>query len=437
MARLVRRTWRSSIESGLPRRDRRSCSYEAYVPDPLVGRPMTIDDDVAADIADAEAAVIRLNARHGVLSDTEALARLLLRAEAVASSRIEGLEVGPRRLLRAEAAEKLGDDPRDVTAAEVLGNVEAMTWATRASTQGGPLALEFILETHRLLLAHHDPHGIAGLVREEQNWIGGSGFNPCSAVYVPPPHEFVGALLEDLVEFMNDDLQSPLAQAAIAHAQFETIHPFGDGNGRVGRALIHVVFRRRGLAPYVAPPLSLVLATRSKAYIGGLTAFRYPGAPTSKAAHQGLNEWLAVLASACRRAVEDVGAFEDRVQQLRDQWLERLKPVRADSAAERLVHVLPGAPIVTVATAAALIGRSYQQTNQAMQRLATAGVVRQITVGQRNRAFEAAEVIDAFTDLERQLASPTGDTKASRPVRPVPRRAVGRGSASRSSSRSG
>ena len=422
MAKVVRRTWRSSIESGLPRRDRRSCEYESYIPDPLVGRPLTIDADVAADVADAEAAIIELNARHGVLADTEALARLLLRAEAVASSKIEGLVVGPRRLLRAEAASQLGDDARDVTATEVLGNLESMAWATSEAANGRPITRDFILETHRRLLTHTDRHGIAGHVREEQNWIGGSGHNPCSATFVPPPPEFVQELLDDLVAFLNDDLQSPLAQAAIAHAQFETIHPFADGNGRVGRALVHVALRRRGLAPRVVPPISLVLATRSKDYIHGLTNVHYRGAPTSKAAHDGLNQWLAIFATACRRAVDDVTVFEARIQALRDTWDQRLGPVRADSAAQRLLIALPGAPILTVTTAAALIGRSYQQTNHAMQRLTDVGVLRQITVGQRNRAFEATEVIDAFTDLERQLASPAGDTRRARANRPAPGR---------------
>ncbi|MGQ0433141.1 MAG: Fic family protein, partial [Microthrixaceae bacterium] len=352
MARFVRRTWRSSITSGLPRRDRRSCQYDAYVPDPLAERQIALDADVAADIGEAEAAIVELNARHGGLADTEALARLLLRAEAVASSKIEGLEVGPRRLLRAEAASQLGEDPRDVTAAEVLGNVESMAWATSDAASGQPITRDFLLEAHRRLLAHTDHRGIAGQVRNEQNWIGGSSYNPCSAAFVPPPPELVSDLLDDLVAFLSDDLLSPLTQAAIEHAQFETIHPFADGNGRVGRALIHVVLRRRGLASRVVPPISLVLATRSKDYIQGLTNTRYRGAATSKAAHQGLNEWLATFAGACKRAVDDVTVFEDRVQALAKAWQERLGRVRANSAAQRLLTVLPGAPILTVSTAA-------------------------------------------------------------------------------------
>ena len=130
MARLEARRWKSDA-TGLTRRDRRPCDYAVYLPDPLSGRRFVLDGDVAADVADAEAALVRLNTSADALADTEALARLLLRAESVASSRIEGLEVGGRRLLRADAARHLGEDPRDVTAAAVLGNIDAMVWGRR------------------------------------------------------------------------------------------------------------------------------------------------------------------------------------------------------------------------------------------------------------------------------------------------------------------
>jgi Fic family protein len=259
-----------------------------------------------------------------------------------------------------------------------------------------------------------------------QNWIGGSDFNPCSAAFVPPPPEHVESLLEDLCAFCNSGSLPAIAQAAIAHAQFETIHPFVDGNGRTGRALIHVVLRRRGLVERVLPPISLILATWSRRYIGGLNASRYRGPQTSVAAHEGLNEWVGLFAWATRRAVADAETYERSVAGLRSAWRDRLGRVRAGSAADLLVNALPGAPIITVRSAAALIGRSEQATNGAIARLADANVLTQTTVGRRNRAFEAAELIDAFTALERQLASPDGNTEVSLPARPVPRRRAAR-----------
>jgi Fic family protein len=422
MSRVVKRRWEADLSAGLSRRDRQSCQYEAYIPDPLVGRRIVLDGDVAADVADAEGAVARFDAESLALSDTEALARLLLRAECVASSKIEGLEVGPRRLIRAEAARVLGDASGDVTADEVLGNIDAMSWAVETLAGQKTVTVKGLLEIHRRLLAGTRLADHAGRIRTDQNWIGGSSYNPCSASFVPPPPEEVEALLDDLCAFCSDDSLPAVVQAAIAHAQFETIHPFIDGNGRTGRALIHVVLRRRGLAGRVLPPISLVLATWATDYIAGLTATRYRGAPTSEAAHEGINRWIGLFASATGRAVADAGIFEGRVVEIEKGWRARVGRIRADSATDRLIRALPGAPIVTAAGAADIIGRSFQQTNEAISRLADAKVLKQITVGKRNRAFEASEIIDTFTDLERSLASPRGDTRSSPPVRTVPRR---------------
>lgn len=422
MATLLRRRWQSEVDRGLPRQDRRSCDYEAYVPDPLTDRPFALDGEVAADVADAERAITRLNIEAAALVDTEALARLLLRAESAASSRIEGLEVGGRRLLRAEAARELGEDPQDVTATEVLGNIEAMTWAIRSVTDGARITVDHLLGVHRRLIAGTRLESHGGRIRAEQNWIGGSSYNPCSAAFVPPPPEMVGDLLEDLCAFCNEDSLPAVVQAALAHAQFETIHPFVDGNGRAGRVLIHLVLRRRGIAPRVLPPISLILATWARDYVDGLTATRYPGAASSPEAHHGCNRWVALFASACLRAVSDAEAFEERARRLQHTWRERLGPVRAGSAVDLLVTALPGAPVLTVRSGAELIGRSVQAANEAITRLVKAGILRQLNAGRRNRAFEAVEVVEAFTDLERQLASPAGNTRLSAPARPAPRR---------------
>ena len=315
--------------------------------------------------------------------------RLLLRAEALASSRIEGLEVGRRRLLRAQAARQLGENPRDVTALEVLGNIEAMLWAVEAVPPGGAVTVDIVLEAHRLLLAGTRLAEHGGRTRTVQNWIGGSDYNPCAAAFMPPPHELVDELLSDLSAFCNDDSLPAVAQAAIAHAQFETIHPFVDGNGRTGRALVQLVLRRRGLAPRILPPISLILATWPRDYVGGLSGTRYEGPPDSEEAHAGVNRWIALVASACRRAAEDAGRFEEQLRALQDSWRERLRPVRRGSAADLLLGTLPGAPLLTATTASDLIGRSFQATSQAIDRLVETGILKQVTGGRRNRAFEA------------------------------------------------
>jgi Fic family protein len=422
MARVIRRHWTTDVGAGLARRDRRSCDYEAYVPDILAGRNIALDGDAAADVADAERAIATLDAAAVTLADTEALARLLLRAECVASSRIEGLEVGARRLLRAEAALELGEQSSDVTAIEVLANISAMSSAIQSVSPGDPITVDQLLAFHRTLLAGSRLSAHAGVIRDEQNWIGGSSYNPCSAAFIPPPPEYVSGLLEDLCLFCNGDSLPAVAQAALAHAQFETIHPFVDGNGRTGRALIHLVLRRRGLATRTLLPVSLVLATWASDYIAGLDATRYRGTASSKAAHDGLNLWVARFAAAAKRAVDDANSFEARTQALQHDWRRALGAVRADSATDRLLRALPGAPLITVNSAAALVGRSFTAVNQAIGRLLASGILKQTNVGRRNRAFEAPAVIQAFTDLERQLASPEGNTRTSEPARRVPRR---------------
>jgi Fic family protein len=420
VSRVIRRRWITDF-SAPSRRDRRSCEYEAYVPDPLLSREITLDGEVAADIADAEAAIVRLNVASSLV-DTEALARVLLRAESVASSKIEGLQVGARRLLRAEAARDLGERSIDITATEILGNIEAMAFAVQSVSVGEPVTLELLLELHRRLLAGSflETHG--GRFREVQNWIGGSDYHPCNAAFVPPPPELVGGLVDDLLAFCNGDSLPAVAQAAIAHAQFETIHPFVDGNGRTGRALIHMILRRRGLAPRVLPPVSLVLATWAKDYIGGLAATRYRGPASSREANTGMKLWIARFAGASKRAVDDASSFEQRALSIETAWRERLGKVRARSAADLLLRALPGAPVVTVNSAADLIGRCFRQTNDAVTRLVEARILKQVSVARRNRAFEAPEIIAAFTDLERRLASPEGDTRVSPPARRVPPR---------------
>ncbi len=275
---------------------------------------------------------------------------------------------------------------------------------------------------HHHLLAGGRLGEHAGRLRTEQNWIGGSSFNPFGAAYVPPPPELVPELVADLLAFCNSDDLPAVAQAAIAHAQFETIHPFADGNGRTGRALIHLILRRRGLARHVTPPVSLILATWTQSYLDGLVRFRHLGSPESPEAGEGVDLWVGRFAAACTRATADAVLFEQRAAELERSWRERLTTVRAGSTADLLLRRLIGAPILTASRAATLLDRSFPAVNGAIERLVQAGILRQVTVGRRGRVFESPEVIAAFTDLERQLASPEGDTRQSPPGRPVPRR---------------
>lgn len=422
MASHIRQRWTAQFE-GMSRRDRQGCNYDAYLPDPLAGWELFMPADVAADLADAENAVAELNRAGTSHVSLEGLARFLLRAESVGSSMIEGLVAATRRLVQAEVALARGDDAADRVAVEVLGNIAAMEAAVEVATADDRFTLDDLLGIHRALMDRSPTPQLRGVVREVQNWIGGSSYNPCSASFVPPPPDQVPGLLDDLVAYVNDDIHSPLAQAAIAHAQFETIHPFADGNGRTGRALVHVVLRRRGLAPAFVPPISLVLATWASTYIDGLMTYRHLDESDSPERSTAAAEWLRLFATATHRACIDAEHYATRIDDLTATWRDRVGRVRADSGTDRLLSVLPGAPIITVESASDLIGRSKARTTDAVNALAETGILRQRNVGrQRYRVFEATDVLDLFTDLERALASPTGDTLDAKPARPAPRR---------------
>jgi Fic family protein len=388
-----------------------------YVPDTLADRTFILDGETAADIADAERAITELNNHTSALSNTEALARLMLRAEALSSSRIEGLVIGARRILKAE----VGETTHDKTAQEVLNNITAMDNALNLALRH-EVSLESIKAIHASLLANTSLEKYAGQIRTVQNWIGGNYYNPCGAAYVPPAANLIPALLDDLVRFCNEDRLSPLAQAAVAHAQFETIHPFVDGNGRTGRALIHLVLRRRGLCPQVVPPLSLVLATMRENYLRELTNFRHEGAADGPQAIRGLDSWLTFFAACSLRACSDSQGFEDSIIALKQEWLDRLAPEMTTATTVQIIDAMIGRPLFTSRLMQEATGRSAPSVNTAIDNLLAAGIVRQTNAGRRNRVFEAVGILDLFTGFERRLASPEDDTAISKPARSVPHR---------------
>lgn len=422
MGELLRRRWEPRF-AGLTRRDRQGCNYDAYLPDPLDGWDLTLPGDLAADIADAETAIRDLNQAGTTHVGLEGLARFLLRAESVASSKIEGLDAGARRLVEAEALLAEGGETADRVAVEVLGNIASMESAVGLAGERRKITLADLLGIHRILMERSPTPKLGGVIREEQNWIGGSSYNPCGASFVPPPAEQVRGLLNDLTAYINRDDHPALVQAAIAHAQFETIHPFADGNGRTGRALIHIILGRRGLSPAFTPPVSLVLATWSDDYISGLTTFRHLHPADSPERSTAAHAWLRTFAAATLRACHDAQVYASRIDELVDQWRDILGTVRRGSALDLLIDILPSVPLMTVESAGRLIHRSDVAAGSAINRLAQAGILTQRNIGKRRyRIFEAPAILDLFTSLERALASPSGDTLTQPPTRPVPRR---------------
>ena len=417
MSNRIEGLWTPGPEAYGPRRHRKPCKYHAYVPDLMESLPVVLTGEAAADVADLERAIASFDVRAKQQHDLESLARFLLRAEAVASSKIEGLQVNTRRLARYQA----GQRPGDVTAAAVMGNVEAMTLAVSTVAETAIITRDHLLEIHAALMRHTDTPAIGGHVRTTQNWIGGNDFNPCFAAFVPPPPDRVELLLADLCEFINRDDLPAVVQAALVHGQFETIHPFADGNGRTGRALIHVVLRRRGLATAFVPPVSLVLATRATDYVAGLTSYRYNGAPNSTAAAEGIQAWLDVFVSAMDRATDDAVALCDQMVELEQRWRAELRP-RRGSTADRVLPHLIAQPVLGARDIEGLLGVSKQAASVAVDQLVKAGILKQVGQGQRRRVFEPAEVFKVLTDYERGLAAHSRNTREERPRRHVPYR---------------
>jgi len=335
-------------------------------------------------------AVRELNASAEGLKSLEGLARQLLRSEALASSEIEGLNLSQRKLARAE----LEGDAGDYKAREVLGNARAMEEAIRIGSEASPLSPDDVRSIHRALAISPPLARIAGQIREEQGWIGGP--SPPAAEFVPPPHEYVPELVDDLCRFMNRGDLSPVAQAAIAHAQFETIHPFGDGNGRVGRCLIHVLFRRRRIASSYVPPVSLVLGARKDAYISGLEAFRFDE----------VESWTVAFAAAVEASARQARAFSGRVADLQADWIERAEPLRADATARSIIEVLPSYPIITAAVAERVTGRSRVAAINGLEHLAQVGILTRRRNQRKGDSWEAKELFALLDDFETTLHRP-------------------------------
>jgi Fic family protein len=365
--------------------------YRAFIPDPIADFEPELSAATSGLAERAGAAVRTLNASAPNLRSLEGLARQLLRSEALASSAIEGLQLSHRKLTRCEVE----GDTGNFKAQEVLGNTRAMEEAIRIGSEADEIAVDGILAIHRALAIVPPLERIAGRLREEQGWIGGS--SPPNAAYVPPPHDLVETLTADLCDFMNRDDISPVAQAAIAHAQFETIHPFGDGNGRVGRGLIHVLFRRRAVAPRYIPPVSLVLGAHKDAYIAGLEDFRADG----------VDRWVEQFARAVEVAAEHANAFSTQVADLQAEWTKRAEPMRSDATARAIIDHLPSFPIITAAIAEQLTGRSRVAAINGLERLAQAGILNRHRNQRKGDSWEAKELFALLDDFEASISGHT------------------------------
>lgn len=374
------------------RRSRRAYRYQAYLPDPVAEWDQDLPSGALNAVTVATAALAELNTG-GPVADLDALAGPLLRAEALGSSFIEGLRVSHKNLAAAAYAPVAATG----TARAVFGNVRAMERAITIASSPHPVSVASLIDIHLVLLEGTSEERFAGKLRQEQNWVGGRASGPAGADFVPPPWQDVRGLLDDLVAFCNRDDLPPILQAAIAHAQFETIHPFSDGNGRAGRCLIHVVLRRRGATPRYSPPVSVVLATNGAAYIQGLTSYRAGD----------VAQWCGQFADAMAAAARAAERLGRQLADLVDELMGQAGALRSDSVARKILAGLPAHPIVSAATAAQLYDVSDRSSRHALTLLEQRGVLVPTHVGRRrDREWTNDQLFELLDAYEYGLATP-------------------------------
>lgn len=410
MAHYVDLLWKPEDAAHLGRKDSAPGHYRAYVPDELGEQLPTIGRAAQQAAEDALAVLARADERIGQRGGY--LNHLLIRSESISSSWIEGNSISPKKLAIAELLHRGTQAAVDVVA-NVRATEEAITELAdreRVVTTGDIERLQHVIEP-----------GLEFGVRTEQNWVGGPGWSPLRADFVPPPETEVQRLVDDLAGFITATEGNPVVRAAIAHAQFETIHPFVDGNGRTGRALIHTVLRRADALRNVLIPISTVFAGDKDAYIQGFGAYRET--PSR------LDDWIIGFAHAAELAAGnavrlseqiaalDITVLEDLIRQRDEQKIKPAIP-RSDAVVLRILENLATEPVLTIDTAAARHGVSVAAANRALLQLAAAGVLARNRDQKRQlTCWTADKHLGLVALTERSNRVEAGDTAHGKPQR--------------------
>ena len=362
-------------------------SVKAFVPHPLPpAAPPLVPESFAAAHHAAETALARLAGVAGLVPSVDWLLYSAIRKEALLTSQIEGTQATLVDLFDEEAGFTVSntDDVEEVT--NYLRAFRLVQGSLR-DPAGLPISVRLLCDAHRLLLdgvrgAGKQP----GELRRSQNWIGGT--RPGNAVFVPPPPEHVAALLSDMERFIHAPEPSlpPLVRIALVHAQFETIHPFLDGNGRMGRLLIAALLEHWGLLPEPLMYLSGYLKQRQMDYYRHLSTIRTHGDWEGWVAF-----FLAGVEAAATEAERGIVGIASRVAADRKQLLNAPK---ATPASYRLFEMLPMMPRFTVERVRQKLGTSFPTANAAVQLLAELGIVTELTGQKKNRSYSYQRYIE-------------------------------------------
>ena len=375
-------------EGGDASRSSHERTYRSAIVPRIGDEIMSIPSETALVSEDVRTAIAAFDVRVG---DTLApLEALLVRIEAAASSRIENVAAPVPELLLAETG-----DERGRSVAEVMGSVEATAAAIVLSDDITP---QTILDVHRALLASTHPI-LAGRWRTDPVWIGSFSGGPPKATYVPPAARRIPEAIEDLCEFMNRTDMPVFIQAMVMHAQFENIHPFADGNGRVGRALIHAMLRRDGLTKAATLPISAGIVSQKHRYIDALTEYRFGN--FDSIVELGADATFAALQSANH-------LFQD-VLEMTDGWRDLLSPIRSDAVVHRVADALLAHPVVDVDSVARFIDAGTTAVRDAIHRLVELGVLDPIGEGADGHPrWVVNRIITILNDFTNRSINPFG-----------------------------
>lgn len=374
--------WRQQFRAG-SRDDRTMRDVEVSLPPFVAASDVRVPSRLSADMEAALREIAALDTEHS--DNLGALGTTLLRTECVASSRIEEIDAGIDDYARALHGVKA-----NLSATSMVHATAATDVLLRKVTEARAIDLDDLTAAHRELM-RDDPNEVdyAGRMRDVQNWIGGSQHSPRDALYVPPPPDSVDSYMRDLVRYVNRDDVPVLAQAAIAHAQFESIHPFTDGNGRIGRALINSILRRRSVTNTVVVPLASALVAHRDRYFDDLTAYR-DGDPAPLMRSFSVGSRIA--AEQSRKTARNLAAIPE-------QWREMTGPVRGHSAAAKIMGSLLDTPVLTADSVSDRLGLRTSSVYAAIDRLHVAGVLRPLTSRKRDQVWGAGIVLDELDSL--------------------------------------
>ncbi len=374
--------WQQSIRGGT-REDRMLTEVTVWMPPRIAELDVAVPSSIGAEMDAALREIAALDETHG--EHLASLATLLLRAESVASSKIEHVEASLDDYARA-----LHGIRSNMSAVSMVASTAALSDLVSSVQDGQPIELDRIYRAHDVLMAD-DPQERthAGRPREMQNWIEGSDHSPRNATYVPPPPRTVGGYMDDLLVFANRTDVGVLVQAAIAHAQFESIHPFTDGNGRIGRALINTILRKRGTTRRLVVPLASAIVARRESYFAALDAYRAGDATAI----------IGSFSQASRIAAQESRTTGDRLAQMPDEWRAVAGKPRKGSAAAKLLDSLLAHPVFSADEAENRVGGATSSVYAAIGRLHEAGVIRPLTKRTRNQVWVASSLADELDDL--------------------------------------